>query len=109
MTVTIKHLEEEKQGHIEERKLPKAWKVLGSGLLMTKLHTCCIGCKSAAELVIFFFFLSLFIYFLGERDTASRRGPEREREGERIPCRLHAASAEPDTGLEPTKPDHDLS
>ena len=70
MTVTIKHLEEEKQGHIEERKLPKAWKVLGSGLLMTKLHTCCIGCKSAAELIIFFFFFKfIYIFFGRERHS----------------------------------------
>ena len=32
----------------------------------------------------------------------SRGGGERERERERIPSRLHAVSAEPDAGFEPT-------
>ena len=39
----------------------------------------------------------MFIYF--EREEGQR---ERERGGERIPSRLHAVSAEPDTGLEST-------
>ena len=36
---------------------------------------------------------------------------QREKERERIPSRLHAVSAEPDTGLEPTSREivHDLS
>ena len=39
----------------------------------------------------------MFVYF--ERDSISRGGAERERERERIPGRLHAVSADPDTGL----------
>ena len=33
-------------------------------------------------------------------DSKWGRGREREREGERIPSRLHAVSAEPNVGLE---------
>ena len=44
------------------------------------------------------------------RETAQEGEGQREKEGERIPSRLHAVSAEPDVGLEPMKPqDHDLS
>ena len=50
--------------------------------------------------MLFLFFLSLFI--LRERERVSRGGAERE--GERIPGRLRALSAEPDPGLELTKP-----
>ena len=41
-----------------------------------------------------------------ERERASmcmHEGGGAEREGDRIPSRLHAASKEPDVGLEPTK------
>ena len=47
------------------------------------------------------FFKSLFIYFAGDRDSAN--GGEAEREGKRIPSRLHTVSTEPDAGLELTK------
>ena len=54
---------------------------------------------------VFWFFFSLFIYF---RDTA--QVGEGQREGQRIPNRLHAACTEFKLGLEPTKlRDHDLS
>ena len=42
----------------------------------------------------------LNVFTLRERGSASGRGAEREREGERIPSRLRAVSAEPDVGLE---------
>ena len=47
-----------------------------------------------------FFFKILFI-FERHRDSVSRGGAKRGRE--RIPSRLHAVSAEPKAGLEPTK------
>ena len=43
-----------------------------------------------------------FIYFEGDRDSVSRG--QSERKGERIPSRLHTASAEPNAGLELMKP-----
>ena len=46
----------------------------------------------------FYFFKCLFI--LRERERASKGGAERE--GDRIPSRLHAVSAEPNMGLKPT-------
>ena len=48
---------------------------------------------------IFFFFFN--VYLVRDREREQRRGRERVRE--RIPSRLHTASAEPDTGLEPTR------
>ena len=48
-------------------------------------------------------FLLKFIY-LFDRDRNKESGEGAEGEGERIPNRLDAASAEPDTGLELTKP-----
>ena len=49
------------------------------------------------------FFYSLFIYFEREKeeDSMCEQGRGRE-ETERIPNRLHAVSAEPDLGLDPT-------
>ena len=41
------------------------------------------------------------MYF--ERERESTEGAEREREGERIPSRLHTLSAEPDPGLKSTQ------
>ena len=49
----------------------------------------------------FFFFLSLFIYFVRKRESVSGEGAERE-ERARIPSRLHTASTEPDVGLDLT-------
>ena len=43
---------------------------------------------------------SFFHLLERDRDRMSRGGAERERRRERIPSRLHTASAEPDTGLE---------
>ena len=43
------------------------------------------------------FFTCLFILFLRQRECMNRG--EAEREGERIPSRLHTFSAEPDVGL----------
>ena len=37
-----------------------------------------------------------------QRKYEAGRGREREREGDRIPSRLHTVSAEPNVGLEPT-------
>ena len=49
-----------------------------------------------------------FILFEGDRDSVSGGGAERE--GDRSPSRLRAASAEPDVGLKLMKlQDHDLS
>ena len=42
----------------------------------------------------------MFIYFERERERESRAGAEREEE--RLPSRLHAVSAEADTGLNST-------
>ena len=44
----------------------------------------------------------MFIYSERGRESSNRRGAERERERERIPSRLCAASTEPDVGLELT-------
>ena len=44
-----------------------------------------------------FLFLSLLVYLF----IHLFGGGEAEREGERIPSRLYAASTQPDTGLEP--------
>ena len=46
------------------------------------------------------FFLSLFMYFVIERERVGKG--QRERGRERIPSRLHTDSTEPDTGLELT-------
>lgn len=43
---------------------------------------------------ISFFFLSLLIYLVKEKEH------RRDREGETIPSRLHAVSVEPDAGLD---------
>ena len=52
-------------------------------------------------------FLSVPIHFERDRDSTSRGRVERE--GDRIPSRLHAALAEPNVGFELPKPqDHDL-
>ena len=54
--------------------------------------------------------LSLFTYFERDRHGTIWGGAEKEGQRERFPSRLCAASAEPDVGLEPMKPqDHDLS
>ena len=45
----------------------------------------------------------LIYLFLRDRERESRGRAEREGERERIPIGLHAVSAEPDVGLEPTK------
>ena len=43
----------------------------------------------------------MFIYlFSRERDVESKPGKDRERQGDRIPCKLHAVSTEPNAGLE---------
>ena len=49
----------------------------------------------------------IYFYVLRERERESRGGAEGE--GERIPSGLHAASTEPDVGLDPTTLGHDLS
>ena len=46
--------------------------------------------------ILLFFFLG--VYFVRERESMSRGGAETERERERIPSRLYAVRAEPDTG-----------
>ena len=56
----------------------------------------------------FFFFLYFFNYFERESvcvhmQACMGRGCSRERGGERIPSRLHAISAEPDSGFDITK------
>ena len=55
--------------------------------------------KQFAFLVKHIYFLSLFIYLEREKPCTSRGGAERERERERIPRRLPAASTESDMGL----------
>ena len=42
----------------------------------------------------------MFIYF--ERESEHELGRDREKERQRIPSRLHSASAEPDAGLKLT-------
>ena len=52
------------------------------------------------KLILIFF--NVFMYLcLRERERESRERAERE--GDRIPSRLHTVSREPDVGLEPTK------
>ena len=47
-------------------------------------------------------FVYVGMYFERQRTcTQAGEGP-RDREGERIPSRLHAVSTEPNTGLDPT-------
>ena len=53
-----------------------------------------------SEKYIFFFFLDFIYLFLREREREQGRGRERGRE--RISSRLHARSADPNVGLEPT-------
>ena len=58
--------------------------------------------------------LSIFkfiLFILREREREREQGRDRGRERERIPSRLHAVGAEPDTGLELPKREimHDLS
>ena len=72
----------------------------------------CHGEQTRTTAVLSF---SLFIYYEKERENTSRRGEKgreretesaskgrAEREGERIPSRLHAVSTEPNMGLDPT-------
>ena len=65
---------------------------------------------TAYAITIYFYFISIFFKFTYfERDSASGEG-QRERGRGRIPSTLHAASTEPNAGLEPMKRrDHDLS
>ena len=56
-----------------------------------------VSSKSVGPVFLSFFFF-LLIYLERERV----QGRSRERERKRIPRRLHAVSAEPDAGLEPT-------
>ena len=44
--------------------------------------------------------LKVYLFILRQRQREQGRGRGRRRE--RIPCQLHAVSAEPDAGLEPT-------
>ena len=44
-----------------------------------------------------------FVYLFRETEREYKQG-RAERGRERIPSRLHAVSAEPDTGIGPTKP-----
>ena len=48
------------------------------------------------------FILFKFIYFESECGGGTEREGQRQREGERIPSRLHTVSTEPDAGLELT-------
>ena len=47
-----------------------------------------------------FYFLK--VYFERETENMKEQAGEGQTEGERKPCRLHAVSAEPETGLDPT-------
>ena len=49
----------------------------------------------------FFLFVLFLIYFERERESAYKRVGA-EREGDRIPSRLHTVRSEPDMGLDPT-------
>lgn len=49
----------------------------------------------------------MFISLFGERQRVSDQAEDRQREGEREnPSRIHALTAEPDGGFEPTNSDN---
>ena len=57
-------------------------------------------CPFSSLLSLFFFFVSVFIYFEREIESAGGAGvAEREGERERIPSRLCTVSVEPHVGL----------
>ena len=57
----------------------------------------CFLIANAMPALFLFLFLSSFLFILRERWRASRGGAERE--GDRIPSRLHAVSTESEAGL----------